>query len=120
MRHDPNSPAGLDQEVGRARRYPAAAASLIILGILLLLTPKLLASLFSAQWFGLPAGLVFIGLSWVGLVGLSWVAQRGLAPMILDRQSRTPETQIVTHSETATDSAEAAHSETSAEEARDA
>lgn len=85
----PGSAASVDEEVGRARRYPAAAASLILIGLLLLLTPKLVASLFSAQWFGVPAGLVFIGLSWIGLIALSWISQHVLAPLILDRQRST-------------------------------
>jgi len=81
----PNPPEA-NPEVSRARRYPAAAASLIMLGLLLLLAPKLVGSLFSAQWFGLPAGYVFVGLCWVALVGLSWLAQHALAPLILDRE----------------------------------
>ena len=77
------SPQNLETEVSRARRYPAAAASLIGLGILLLLAPKLVGPLFGTHWFGLPAGLIFVGLSWVALILLSWLSQHWLAPLII-------------------------------------
>ena len=91
MRPEPTTSAQVNEEVGRARRYPAAAACLILIGILLRLTPKLVTPLFSIAWFGLPAGLVFIGLSWVALIGLSWISQHGLAPLILDRTRIQPD-----------------------------
>jgi len=78
--------SAFDDEVGRARRYPAATASLIIVGIILLISPKLVASLFGWTLFGVPAGLVFVGLFWVFLIGLSWLSQHFLAPLILDRE----------------------------------
>ena len=79
-------PTPLDDEIGRARRYPAATASLIIIGIVLLIAPKLVGSLFGWSLFGVPAGLVFVGVLWVGLIGLTWVSQSVLAPLILDRE----------------------------------
>ena len=84
-----NSPQNLETEVSRARRYPAAAASLIGLGILLLLAPKLVGSLFGAHWFGLPAGFIFVGLSWLALVLLSWLSQHLLAPLIIENENST-------------------------------